>query len=498
MPIRTRVAALFIAASTLLAISGTAFSQNIPPGPAGPGGLAGLTRIADGYSGAECGAKITAALAAGGTGALVDISTACGSITTPITVGQFQTVHFLPGSYTYSAPITVNSGSLRCDPSSDNPGGTTGSCYFRQSNGANLPVSLIVTGIDSSVVNATFDGNKANNPSMGPILKNTGLRSSLDHLSVMFGSSYGVQNGDGTGAPSGLAANYNHLMSLGNTLSGVLVTNANDVMFTNGAASENNGGWGYDLCNSEGIRWQGTDDAGGNTAGGIRIRGTAPGTTNTQSGDNCWSTYAAHDGANNNQILGLQYGDNQGPDIQIIGWDYTHNALVSTGNTIVGNQFIGGSTAHPDSVDITDSGINTITGNTFGLANYASLVHIAETVPSRELPDVVTGNAMNCYHCTAAPVVGTASTLACANATAGTTGYDCSILTFRGGALFGSTGQAHFDAAGHLAAPGYTEALTTPSSSSAACIAGQFTDDANYHYVCTATNTWKRVALSAF
>jgi hypothetical protein len=44
----------------------------------------------------------------------------------------------------------------------------------------------------------------------------------------------------------------------------------------------------------------------------------------------------------------------------------------------------------------------------------------------------------------------------------------------------------------------FQEPLTTPASSSAACTAGQFTDDTNYHYVCTATNTWKRVALTTF
>jgi hypothetical protein len=44
----------------------------------------------------------------------------------------------------------------------------------------------------------------------------------------------------------------------------------------------------------------------------------------------------------------------------------------------------------------------------------------------------------------------------------------------------------------------YKETLTTPASSSAACNAGQFTDDENYHYVCVAENTWKRVALSPF
>ena len=49
------------------------------------------------------------------------------------------------------------------------------------------------------------------------------------------------------------------------------------------------------------------------------------------------------------------------------------------------------------------------------------------------------------------------------------------------------------DSTGHLYG-----SISTPASSSAACTAGQFTDDANYHYVCVATNTWKRAALSAF
>ncbi|CAI3952061.1 unnamed protein product [Commensalibacter communis] len=40
--------------------------------------------------------------------------------------------------------------------------------------------------------------------------------------------------------------------------------------------------------------------------------------------------------------------------------------------------------------------------------------------------------------------------------------------------------------------------LSTPSSSSEACSAGDFKDDANYHYVCVAANKWKRVALSDF
>jgi hypothetical protein len=52
-----------------------------------------------------------------------------------------------------------------------------------------------------------------------------------------------------------------------------------------------------------------------------------------------------------------------------------------------------------------------------------------------------------------------------------------------------AAGRATF--AGRLNAP-----LYTPASSTSACTVGDFADDANFHYVCTATNTWKRAALS--
>jgi hypothetical protein len=61
-----------------------------------------------------------------------------------------------------------------------------------------------------------------------------------------------------------------------------------------------------------------------------------------------------------------------------------------------------------------------------------------------------------------------------------------------------STGTAPARFAGNMQAYAYQETLHTPASSSEVCTAGQFTDDANYHYVCTATNTWKRAALSSF
>lgn len=56
--------------------------------------------------------------------------------------------------------------------------------------------------------------------------------------------------------------------------------------------------------------------------------------------------------------------------------------------------------------------------------------------------------------------------------------------------------QARIDAP--VLSSGYTETLTTPASGTATCTAGQFTDDANFHYVCTATNAWKKSTLRPF
>jgi hypothetical protein len=68
-----------------------------------------------------------------------------------------------------------------------------------------------------------------------------------------------------------------------------------------------------------------------------------------------------------------------------------------------------------------------------------------------------------------------------------------------GGAVIGA-----LDTSGNLCgftgvrAGTFQEALTTPASSTAPCTTGQFTDDANFHYVCVASSVWKRAALSSF
>ena len=51
---------------------------------------------------------------------------------------------------------------------------------------------------------------------------------------------------------------------------------------------------------------------------------------------------------------------------------------------------------------------------------------------------------------------------------------------------------------GNITANNLHVMLSTPSSSSAPCKAGDIKDDSNYHYVCVESNKWKRVALSDF
>ncbi len=44
----------------------------------------------------------------------------------------------------------------------------------------------------------------------------------------------------------------------------------------------------------------------------------------------------------------------------------------------------------------------------------------------------------------------------------------------------------------------FRSTLTTPASAAATCVAGTFVADANYMYFCTATDTWKRVAIATW
>jgi hypothetical protein len=73
---------------------------------------------------------------------------------------------------------------------------------------------------------------------------------------------------------------------------------------------------------------------------------------------------------------------------------------------------------------------------------------------------------------------------------------DFHSYTFTGDILYFNTFRV--TGAGDVSGNTFKAPLTTPASSAAAGVAGTIKWDANFVYVCTATNTWKRSALSTF
>ncbi|CAI3953021.1 unnamed protein product [Commensalibacter communis] len=69
---------------------------------------------------------------------------------------------------------------------------------------------------------------------------------------------------------------------------------------------------------------------------------------------------------------------------------------------------------------------------------------------------------------------------------------------FNGINMFQYIATKTLEANDHITSTKFIGTLLTPTSSSAPCTMGEFKDDTNYHYVCVATNKWKRVALSDF
>ncbi len=136
-------------------------------------------------------------------------------------------------------------------------------------------------------------------------------------------------------------------------------------------------------------------DIGGNLGDGIRIYGSS--SSNLQS--------------NRQMIVGNQFGNNGQHDIDVIGSDGRRH--VANGHLINSNEFIGSDKRQRgfDAIHITDSGENTINGNTFSdtRANpYRACVYISG---HDEGKDLVTGNSCHIAEAGKAGFVGTQSTV---------------------------------------------------------------------------------------
>jgi hypothetical protein len=73
---------------------------------------------------------------------------------------------------------------------------------------------------------------------------------------------------------------------------------------------------------------------------------------------------------------------------------------------------------------------------------------------------------------------------------------DLSLSRASAGVL--QVGDGGANANGIVSAAGYRMALTTPASATATGTTGTIVWDADYVYVCTATNTWKRAAIATW
>jgi hypothetical protein len=377
--------------------------------------------FADLYAGSDCGAKVNAALTALDGPGNVEMTPACGNITTAITLGSNQHLFARPGTYNQSAIITVGfNASVQCDPDSDVPGTAEGTCYFSQPNSTNLAEMFFLDNDDAALVNVTVFGNGANNSTAGPNILITGLRSRLSHVNSENAKTNGVYVGaSATTANVGAASKLDHVMILDNLGDGVKCSSSSDLFIGDESEIENNGGNGINLYDCGGARIQFTDIS-GNTLDGLYNSGISTGVI---SGYNIQI---------NSNVFSNQYEN----DIEIQGWDSSAGTWSSRFNGIVGNIFQGsenhGGNTY-DAIKIQDSGDNTINGNTVMDINGSTYefhagVQIIQT--HTENPDNISGNTLSTP---VNPIIALANTQQCGN----TVNEQPSICT---GYSFASTG----------------------------------------------------------
>jgi hypothetical protein len=125
--------------------------------------------------------------------------------------------------------------------------------------------------------------------------------------------------------------------------------------------------------------------------------------TNAEGGASLYGTTATN-GSANNIFVGNQFA-NIGPDIKIIGYDPVGGGYVAQATTIVGNQFVSntsslGAANTFNSIGITDGGAENITGNYFSAKQgsapaRARAISVVETAAGRDQSKIISGNTFD-------------------------------------------------------------------------------------------------------
>ncbi|HLW53585.1 MAG TPA: right-handed parallel beta-helix repeat-containing protein [Candidatus Angelobacter sp.] len=291
----------------------------------------------------------------------------------PVTLMTRGTIHVQAKSSIVGMPAAMGIGSDQSPT------------VIKAADSASLPAVVQLDGSLAVLQDVTVDGNKSAAPGSGAgILVNQANRVEMFRVTAQNSPGYGIELFSSPRNES-CCAKLSKIMSLANGGAGLHLANTADV-FVSLSEFENNGTFGIELNNSPTARIE-HSDIGGNKLDGIRIYGTADSPLQ----------------ANRQMIIGNQFGNNGGHDINIAGYDEKGRKQVSTGNLISSNEFIGSPTRPPgyDAVHVVDSGDNTIVGNSFSApAGHPYKACIGISGP-HERPDQVTGNT-----CTASAAAG--------------------------------------------------------------------------------------------
>jgi hypothetical protein len=136
------------------------------------------------------------------------------------------------------------------------------------------------------------------------------------------------------------------------------------------------------------------------------------------------------------------------------------------------------------------------TSNTNTPATAATLSHQTDGTPAAGI-----GTRLDfvCQTSTSNTEIGARIAAITTNTGSGTEAFDLQVLLMAAGAT--ATVAAKFTSAGNFGITGNTinvPSTRTPASAAATGTAGDICWDSSYIYVCVATNTWKRVAISTW
>lgn len=349
-------------------------------------------RMADQFTGADCGAKINSADSnLGSTTGEIWVNQNCGlAISTAVNVSFAHTLKFIQGGlYTLSATMQVSGtggGILGPAPTRVTGGGLgLPVVTIKEANAANLASMVSMNAGDTFFQNIALDGNKANETSGGICLL-------INKAGGVHATGFTVQNcltdGIQVLSTSGTLNNESDtfkaydFISQTNGNDGIKCIATNDMFIGNEFEDFGNANDGIELIDCGAARIT-HGELSQNTIDNLKIAVTTSPTN----------------GASVNKISNLQFCCSTGHDIFINGWDTATGSIQSQANIIANNTFIGSSVVTDNinpSVLFQDTQNNIFTGNVLtsnAAHRWNRLIQSVDVSSASTGFNVITGNS---------------------------------------------------------------------------------------------------------